>query len=153
MSEWIPFVNTWCCCLGIGGVLKVFKINNICTDQVIKKLRSQKATNVTRIIKHSILNRMYNCVVFMTWKFILFKVLKFILKKKLMSPTKMQQIQIIWPSKGGSYTLCRLLSSFDMPSFCVIYRGGKIYELRYCLCFNIKKENMYQTTRQLWYLR
>lgn len=46
------------------GVLKVFKIINICTDQL--KLRSQKATNITRNIKPMILNRMFNCVVFMT---------------------------------------------------------------------------------------
>lgn len=34
-----------------------------------------------------------------------------------------------------------------MPSFCVIYRGGIIYELRYWLCFNIKKENMYSNNK------
>lgn len=49
---------------GDSGCIESVQINNICTDQL--KLKSQKATNITRNIKPMILNRMYNCVVFMT---------------------------------------------------------------------------------------
>lgn len=43
-------------------------------------------------------------------------------------------------SKGGSYMLSYLLSCINMPSFCVIYRGGIIYELLYCLWLISRKK-------------